>query len=94
MFIGWLHEINYKILVGASALCLAIWLSGNDMIFNNTRDVTPVHIIFRWTKNDQLHIIRGCRALKTMSMVPFFFSFVTSTFAVRNNCMHNLCISF
>jgi hypothetical protein len=40
MFTGWLNEITkklmYKIMVGASALCWAIWLSRNDMIFNNT----------------------------------------------------------
>jgi hypothetical protein len=50
MFVGWLNGINkkimYKILVGASALCWAIWLSRNDIAFNNTRVVTPMQVIF------------------------------------------------
>ena len=53
MFNGWLNGINkelmYKILVGASALCWTIWLSRNDMVFNNFRAVTPLQIIFRGT---------------------------------------------
>jgi hypothetical protein len=39
MFNGWRNGINkklmYKILVGALALCWAIWLRRNDMVFNN-----------------------------------------------------------
>jgi hypothetical protein len=50
IFTRWLNGINkklmYKILVGASALCWAFWLSRNDMIFNNTRVVTPMQVIF------------------------------------------------
>jgi hypothetical protein len=50
MFDGWPNWINkklmYKILVGASALSWAIWLSRNDMVFNNTRAVTPLQVIF------------------------------------------------
>jgi hypothetical protein len=53
MFAGWLNGINkksmYKILVGESALCCAIWLSRNDMIFNNTRVVSLMQVIFRGT---------------------------------------------
>jgi hypothetical protein len=53
MFTGWLNGINknllYKILVGASALCWAIWLSRNDVVFNNTRVVTPMQVIFQGT---------------------------------------------
>jgi hypothetical protein len=49
MFVGWLNGINkrlmYKIMVGASALCWAIWLSRNDMVFNNTRVVTSMQVI-------------------------------------------------
>jgi hypothetical protein len=50
MFNGWLNGIKkklmYKIMVGASALCWAIWLSRNEMVFNNTRVVTPMQVIF------------------------------------------------
>ena len=53
MFNGWLIGLNkklmYKILVGASAVCWAIWLSRNDMVFNNSRAVTPLQVIFRGT---------------------------------------------
>jgi len=39
MFNGWLIGLNkkrmYKILVGVSAVCWAIWLSRNDMVFNS-----------------------------------------------------------
>jgi hypothetical protein len=46
MFNGWLGGINkkliYKILVGAFDLCWVIWLSRNDMIFNNTQAFTPM----------------------------------------------------
>jgi hypothetical protein len=74
MFTGWLNGVNkklmYKILVGASALRWAIWLTRNDMISKNTRPVTPMQVIFRgshwirfWAllqKEDvQPHIIRG-----------------------------------
>jgi hypothetical protein len=53
MFNGWLNGINkklmYKILVEAFAICWEIWLSRNNMVFNNTRDVTPMQVIFRVT---------------------------------------------
>jgi hypothetical protein len=86
IFNGWLNGIKkklmYKILVGASALCWAICLSINDMVFNNTRDVTPMQIIFRAThrirfwalllKEDKRpHVIQGCRVIETRSMEIF-----------------------
>jgi hypothetical protein len=53
MFNGWLIGLNkklmYKILVGASAVCWAIWLSRNYMVFNNYRAATPLQVIFRGT---------------------------------------------
>jgi hypothetical protein len=86
MFTGWLNGVNkklmYKILVGASALCWAIWLSINDMVFNNTRAVTPMQVFYRgshWIRfwallqkeDERPHIIRGCRVLETTSMEIF-----------------------
>jgi hypothetical protein len=86
MFNGWLNGINkklmYKILVGASALCWEIWLSRNDMVFNNTRDVTHMQVIFRAThwirfsvllqkEDEQPHVIQGCRVLETTWMEIF-----------------------
>jgi hypothetical protein len=49
IFTGWLNEINkklsYKILVGASTIWWAIWLSINDIVFNNTWAITPMQVI-------------------------------------------------
>jgi hypothetical protein len=69
-----IKKLMYKILIGVSALCWAIWLSRNDMIFNTTRVVTPIQVIFRGThsicfwallqkEDERPHIIRGCRVL-------------------------------
>ena len=88
MFNGWLIGLNkklmYKILVGASAVCWAIWLSRNDMVFNNSRVVTPLQVIFRGTywirywallqkENERPHVTLGCRVLETTAM-EFFAS--------------------
>jgi hypothetical protein len=86
MFTGWLNGISkklmYKIMVGASTLCCAIWLSRNDMVFNNTRAVTLMQVIFGGThwihflallqkEDERPHIIQGCRVLETTSMEIF-----------------------
>jgi len=86
MFNGWLNGINkelmYKILVGASALCWTIWLSRNDMVFNNFRAVTPLQVIFRGThwirfwalqhkEDDRPHVLMGCRVIETTSVEIF-----------------------
>lgn len=88
MFNGWLIGLNkklmYKILVGASAVCWAIWLSRNDMVFNNSRAVTPLQVIFRGThwirywallqkENERPQVTLGCRVLETTAM-EFFAS--------------------
>ena len=88
MFNGWLIGLNkklmYKILVGASAVCWAIWLSRNDMVFNNSRAATPLQVIFRGThwirlwallqkENERPQVTLGCRVLKTTAM-EFFAS--------------------
>ena len=88
MFNGWLIGLNkklmYKILVGASAVCWAIWLSRNDMVFNNSRAATPLQVIFRGThwirfwallqkENERPQVTLGCRVLETTAM-EFFSS--------------------
>jgi len=88
MFNGWLIGLNkkrmYKILVGASAVCWAIWLSRNDMVFNNSRAATPLQVIFRGThwirfwallqkENERPQVTLGCRVLETTAM-EFFAS--------------------
>ena len=95
MFNGWLIGLNkklmYKILVGASAVCWAIWLSRNDMVFNNSRVVTPLQVIFRGTywirywallqENERPHVTLGCRVVETTAME--FFAFNGWSFSYR-----------
>jgi hypothetical protein len=57
IFLDWLEGINrklkYKIIVGASDLCWAIWLSRNDIVFNKTVAPSYLQAIFRgiyWTR--------------------------------------------
>ena len=68
MFNGWLIGLNkklmYKILVGASAVCWAIWLSRNYMVFNNSRAVTPLQVIFRGTHWIRYWTLWGAVCLK------------------------------
>jgi hypothetical protein len=72
MFNGWLNRNNKKlmckILVGASALCWAICLSRIDMVFNNSRAVTSMQVIFRAThwsrRTSDLILFRGVACLK------------------------------
>jgi hypothetical protein len=38
-----------QILLGAAALCWAIWLNRNDMVFNNVKSNTFIKVIFSTT---------------------------------------------
>jgi hypothetical protein len=53
LFGAWLDGIPRKlmnqILLGAAALCWAIWLNRNDMLFNNAKSNTFMQVIFRST---------------------------------------------
>lgn len=54
MFNGWLYEYNdnkliFQSLVGASAIYWAIWLSRNDVIFNNVRTPSSLEVTLRGT---------------------------------------------
>jgi hypothetical protein len=53
LFGSWLDGIPPKlmnqILLGSTTLCWAIWLNRNDMVFNNVKSKTFMHIIFRTT---------------------------------------------
>jgi hypothetical protein len=42
-------KLKNKILLGAAALCWAIWLNRNDMVFNKANSNTFVQVIFRAT---------------------------------------------
>jgi hypothetical protein len=57
IFTGWLEGINRKlksqIIVGASALCWAVWLTRNDIVFNKIIASSYLQAIFRgtyWTR--------------------------------------------
>jgi hypothetical protein len=87
LFGAWLDGIPRKlmnrILLEAAALCWAIWLNKNDMIFNNVKSNTFMQVIFRsiyWIRTwSQLHkteearemLKRGCWLLETMIMEVF-----------------------
>ena len=53
LFTGWLDGINRKlksqILVGASAICWAIWLTRNDIVFDKILAPFYLQVIFRGT---------------------------------------------
>jgi len=44
---GFLPSLKIQILVGATALCWAIWLSRNDVSFNRTTINSFMQVIFR-----------------------------------------------
>ncbi|WVZ85259.1 hypothetical protein U9M48_032206, partial [Paspalum notatum var. saurae] len=79
MFDSWLKRFPWmlrtKILLGAAALCWAIWLSRNDMVFNRFLSNSFKEIIFRriywircWAKfsiEDEKEVLEaGCRKLE------------------------------
>jgi hypothetical protein len=53
MFTGWLDGINrklkFKILVAAIAICWAIWLTRNDIIFDKATTPSYLQVIFKGT---------------------------------------------
>lgn len=54
MLNGWLQgvdkKIMYQTLIGDSAFCWAIWLSSDDMIFNNILVSSSLQVLFRGTR--------------------------------------------
>ncbi len=88
IFYGWLLGIDKKksklILVGASALRWALWLSRNDRVFDKPSSVSYMQVIFRatywlwqWAQlkkcdEDGEFLIVACRKLETMVMQLFF----------------------
>jgi hypothetical protein len=88
MFGMWMEgvegNLRNKIWFGTCAFCCAIWLSRNDVIFNNAKVPTPLQVIFRgtywmrqWTillkGEDEPQVKLGRRLLKT-TMMQFFAS--------------------
>ena len=87
MFHDWLHGVPIKTkrmyLVGASALCWALWLSQNDTVFDKHSMKTYMQVLFRGThwlrdraqlqrrEEDTIIIMEACRSLQTMVMQVF-----------------------
>jgi hypothetical protein len=64
LFTSWLHGINRKIkskiIVGASTICWAIWLTQNNIIFDKAVTPSYLQVIFRGpTGPDLVSITEG-----------------------------------
>ena len=71
------------ILVGASAICWALWLSRNDLVFNKSPSISYMQVIFRAThwlrfwaqlqrcEDDGEFLKVACRKLESMVMQLF-----------------------
>jgi hypothetical protein len=96
IFGSWLHGVHLKvknlIITGVAALCWAIWISRNDLVFNKTPMVTYLQVLFRathWLRfwghlqrvEDQEIIKETCRRIKSASMQ--FFSYFGWSFTNR-----------
>jgi hypothetical protein len=50
---SWLNGVNprlkYRVFVGIAALCWAVWLSRNDVVFNGSNAYSFLQVIFRGT---------------------------------------------
>ncbi len=84
MFDGWLLGVDKKksklILVGASAICWALWLTRNDMVFDKSPSISYMQVIFRATywlrfwaqlqmcEDDRELMKVACRRLETTVM--------------------------
>ena len=86
LFGSWLNGFRggykYLILLGISALCWAIWLCRNDIVFDKAKKQTCLHILFRATyltrswailqkEEDRETVALACRALETTAMEIF-----------------------
>jgi hypothetical protein len=87
MFGNWLVGVSKKIkkliLVGASAICWALWLSRNDMVFDKTPSKSYLQVLFRatywlrgWAQlqrhDEDIKLINDeCRKLETTIMHLF-----------------------
>ena len=87
MFDGWLLGVDKKksklILVGASAICWALWLTSNDMVLDKSPSISYMQVIFKatywlrfWAKlqkceDDGEFMKVACRKLETTVMQIF-----------------------
>jgi hypothetical protein len=70
------------VLVGLAALCWALWISRNDMVFQKSQNKSILQVMFRGTfwirswsilsKEDGRSILKeGCRMLQTVALEIF-----------------------
>jgi hypothetical protein len=86
LFTDWLVGVNRKlksqILVGASAICWAIWLTRNDIVFDKVLVPSSLQVLFRgtyWTRfwsmlqkeEDQPLMKMGCNTIEAVAMEVF-----------------------
>ena len=86
MFGTWLQGIMWKekslMLTGVSVVCWAMWLSRNDIVFDNVNPQPCLQILFRATywirfwdllrKEDDMNTIpENCQVLESMAMEIF-----------------------
>jgi hypothetical protein len=86
LFTGWLEGLNRKtksqILVGASAICRALWLTRNDVVFDKAIAPFYLQVIFKgtywiryWTllqkEEDRQFMKATCRTIETATMEVF-----------------------
>jgi hypothetical protein len=86
LFTGWLEGLNRKrksqILVGASAICWALWLTQNDVVFDKATTSSYLQVIFEgtyWTRywtllqkeEDHQFMKADCTTIETAAMEVF-----------------------
>jgi hypothetical protein len=93
IFRSWLLGLDLKtknlIITGVSALCWAIWISRNNLVFDNAQSMTYLQVLFRGThwlrlwaqlqrsEDPAANLIRNaCRRLETVAMQFFLFFMV------------------
>ena len=86
LFGSWLRRFPQKLrkqfLIGVAALCWAIWLSRNDVVFNQKQPNSYLQVIFRGThwarswsqlakEEEKVHMKSNCRVIEGLVMELF-----------------------
>jgi len=86
MLCSWLRGFSMKLrkqfLVGVAAMCWAIWLSRNDVVFNQKQPNSYLQVIFRGThwarswsqlakEEEKVHVKSNCRVIEGLVMELF-----------------------
>jgi alpha-amylase/alpha-mannosidase (GH57 family) len=86
LFGPWLRSFSKKqrnlVLVGIVALCWAVWISRNDLVFHKSQYKYILQVMFRATfwirswailskENERVILKEGCRKLETVALEIF-----------------------